>query len=165
LGDRRGGVFSPFLLPEGLLDATDAGGRTGRDFGDVRAQPHVGLYDGGREHADTLRRTAHRAVRGGHRRRSLDRLTSVLRDHGLQPITVVASFGEAESLPQDSVAAVVLGLDRGFVAQGFAVIGEQDILGDRLARPAKAKRKPEQLLAELANYAEGDYVEIGRAHV
>src|SRR3546814_8540859 len=27
-----------------------------------------------------------------------------------------------------------------------------------LARPAKAKRKPEQLLAELAHYGEGDYV-------
>ncbi|GIK99723.1 MAG: transcription-repair-coupling factor [Alphaproteobacteria bacterium] len=158
LDGRRVGVFSPFVLPDGMLNAIDAGGRPGRDFGDVRAQPDVSLYDAVREHADTLRRTGHRVILAFYSPGSLDRLTSVLRDHGLQPMATVGSFGEAEALPRDSVAAVVLGLDRGFVARGLAVIGEQDILGDRLARPAKAKRKPEQLLAELANYAEGDYV-------
>src|SRR3546814_2905079 len=33
-----------------------------------------------------------------------------------------------------------------------------DLAWPWLARPAKAKRKPEQLLAELAHYGEGDYV-------
>ena len=158
LDDRQVGVFSPFVMPEGMANAIDAGGRPGRDFGDVRAQPDVNLYDAVREHADGLRKAGRRVILAFYSPGSLDRLTTVLRDHGLQPIEIAQSFPAVEKLPRDAIAAVVLGLDRGFVGDGLAVIGEQDILGDRLARPAKAKRKPDQLLAELANYAEGDYV-------
>jgi transcription-repair coupling factor (superfamily II helicase) len=40
----------------------------------------------------------------------------------------------------------------------MAVIAEADIVGDRLARPAKKRKRPDQFLAELANFAEGDFV-------
>src|SRR5690606_20834120 len=109
-------------------------------------------------HADQARKAGRRVILAFYSPGSLDRLTTLLRDHGLQPIEIARTLPEVEKLPREAVAAVVLGLDRGFVGDGLTVIGEQDILGDRLARPTKAKRKPEQLLAELANYAEGDYV-------
>ncbi len=158
LDDRQVGVFSPFVLPEGMRNAIDAGGRPGRDFGDVRAQPDINLYDAVREHVDASRKAGRRVVLAFYSPGSLDRMTTLLGDHGLRPIEVAASYPKIETLPAEVVGAVVLGLDRGFVGDGLVVIGEQDILGDRLARPAKAKRKPEQLLAELAHYGEGDYV-------
>ncbi|MGH6914478.1 MAG: CarD family transcriptional regulator, partial [Geminicoccales bacterium] len=158
LDERQVGVFSPFVMPEGMANAIDAGNRPGRDFGDVRAQPDVNLYDAVRAHADAARKAGRRVILAFYSPGSLDRLTTVLRDHGLQPIEIAESFPEIEQLPRAAVAAVVLGLDRGFVGDGVAVIGEQDILGDRLARPSKVKRKPVRLLAELAHYGEGDYV-------
>jgi transcription-repair coupling factor (superfamily II helicase) len=52
----------------------------------------------------------------------------------------------------------VLGLERGFVTPDLAVIGEQDILGDRLVRPVRRRRRAEQFLAETTNLNEGDLV-------
>ena len=158
LDERQVGALSPFAMPEGMQNAIDAGGRPGREFGDVRAQPDISLYDAVRDHVDAARQAGRRVVLAFYSPGSLDRLTTVLRDHGLRPIEIARDFPAIETLPDGAVAAVVLGLDRGFVGEGLAVIGEQDILGDRLARPAKAKRKPEQLLAELAHYGEGDFV-------
>src|SRR5258708_32365759 len=89
---------------------------------------------------------------------SLDRLGHVLGDHGVAHRQPVADGPAAASLPPGVLGLGVLGLDQGFVTEGLAVIGEADILGDRLARPAKARRKSDKFLAELANFAAGDYV-------
>ena len=42
--------------------------------------------------------------------------------------------------------------------QDIAVIGEQDILGDRLVRPRKASRRAENFIAEATSLAAGDLV-------
>ena len=55
-------------------------------------------------------------------------------------------------------ALAVLGLESGFETADAAVIGEQDILGDRLVRPRRAARRPENFIAEATSLAAGDLV-------
>ena len=64
----------------------------------------------------------------------------------------------AAALGADAVALAVVGLERGFTAPGLAVIAEQDILGDRLTRPARRKVRAEAFIAEAASLQQGDLV-------
>jgi transcription-repair coupling factor (superfamily II helicase) len=52
----------------------------------------------------------------------------------------------------------VLGLESGFETAEAVVIAEQDILGDRLVRPRRAARRPENFIAELSALSAGDLV-------
>ena len=52
----------------------------------------------------------------------------------------------------------MLGLESGFETADAAVIGEQDILGDRLVRPRRAARRAENFIAEVTSLAAGDLV-------
>ncbi len=53
----------------------------------------------------------------------------------------------------------MLGLETGFETADTAVIGEQDILGDRLVRPRRAgARRAENFIAEVTSLAAGDLV-------
>src|SRR5207248_3485873 len=56
------------------------------------------------------------------------------------------------------VALAVLGLESGFETADAAVISEQDILGDRLVRPRRAGRRPENFIAEVTSLTAGDLV-------
>ena len=70
-----------------------------------------------------------------------ERMSHVLAEHGLNNLTNVASWQEAQGLPLPQVGLAVLGLESGFESADAAVVGEQDILGDRLVRPRRAARK------------------------
>jgi hypothetical protein len=58
-------------------------------------------------------------------------------EHKLPNLKNVRSWPEVNALARPDVALAVLGLESGFETQDVAVIGEQDILGDRLVRPAQ----------------------------
>ena len=64
-------------------------------------------------------------------------MSHVLADHGLLNLTTVTSWPDALAKPKPDVALAVLGLESGFETDTFAVISEQDILGDRLVRPRR----------------------------
>jgi transcription-repair coupling factor (superfamily II helicase) len=51
-----------------------------------------------------------------------------------------------------------MGLERGFVAEGICVTAEQDILGERIARPPRRRRRADQFIADATEIAEGDLV-------
>ena len=46
-----------------------------------------------------------------------------------------------QATPRNETMLAVLGMESGFETDEFAVISEQDILGDRLVRPRKSPRK------------------------
>jgi transcription-repair coupling factor (superfamily II helicase) len=150
--------LSPFTAPEGVNRMIDAGGRLGRDFAEVRARPGVNVYDALREHIESEIKAGRRAVVAAWTAGSRDRLGGVLKDHGLKGIEPVESWAEAEALPKGRVPIVVLGVDHGFATPALSLITEQDVLGDRLARPARKKKKGAQFIAEASALAEGDLV-------
>ena len=60
--------------------------------------------------------------------------------------------------PAGSVSLVVLGVERGFVADRLALVGEQDLLGERISRPPRRRKRADQFIAEATEIAEGDLV-------
>ena len=52
----------------------------------------------------------------------------------------------------------MLGVEGGFETADVAVISEQDILGDRLVRPRRQAKRPENFIAEVTSLAAGDLV-------
>jgi transcription-repair coupling factor (superfamily II helicase) len=82
----------------------------------------------------------------------------VLADHKLLNLANADSWPELTALPKTSVALAVLGIETGFETDDIAVISEQDILGDRLVRPRRAARKPENFITEATSLTPGDLV-------
>jgi transcription-repair coupling factor (superfamily II helicase) len=82
----------------------------------------------------------------------------VLEDHGLAENKAAPRFADATALPKGDVGVVVWGFEAGFETPDLAVIGEQDILGDRLVRPKRASKRPQDFLAEVTALTPGDLV-------
>jgi transcription-repair coupling factor (superfamily II helicase) len=148
--------FSPFTAPEGQEDAK---GRKGRDFGDIRAQPGGDVYQAVTGHVKTLLDQKKRVLISGYSDGARDRLKSVLSEQGLKGAEIVGSWQSAQGMKPRNTGFITLALEHGFEAGKLAIITEQDILGDRLSRPTKKRRKSsEEFLSELSQLSEGDYV-------
>jgi len=157
LGARPAATIGPFTVPEDAGNVFDAGGRRGRDFAPERTG-NINVYEAVREHATALKAAGKRVLLASFSPGASERLAALLRDHGLEPIETVETFGDAQKLKPAFVAAAVLGIEHGFEADDLAVIGEQDILGDRLVRPRKQRRRAENFIAEASSLSPGDLV-------
>ncbi len=89
---------------------------------------------------------------------SLDRLLQVLTEHGLGNIKPVKTLAEVYGLKAGEAASGVLSLESGFETGNLVVIGEQDILGDRMVRRAKRRKRGADFIAEVAGLDEGSIV-------
>ncbi|MFB2551540.1 transcription-repair coupling factor [Ensifer soli] len=89
---------------------------------------------------------------------SLDRLLQVLAEHGLGNVRTVASLAEVFRLKPGEAAAGVLSLEAGFELGDLVVVGEQDILGDRMVRRSKRRKRGADFIAEVAGLDEGAIV-------
>src|SRR5262249_25288757 len=87
-----------------------------------------------------------------------ERMGHVLSDHGLANLAMVESWPDAAARPRLEIALAVLGLESGFETDQFAIISEQDILGDRLVRPRRGGRRAEHFIAEVTSLNAGDLV-------
>jgi transcription-repair coupling factor (superfamily II helicase) len=90
---------------------------------------------------------------------SLDRLLQVTDEHGLGACASgSSSHAELDKLKAGEAAAAVLAIEGGFEIDDLVVIGEQDVLGDRLVRRAKRKRRGADYISEVSGLDEGSYV-------
>ncbi len=146
-------LFSPFARPEGT-EGIDAGGRPGPIFAQSAAGPGINVFDQLLGQAERWKREGQRLVVAAWTRGSRERLGNLLREH---KITAAAAetWEEAAGLP---VALVTLGLERGFIGDGVAVVAEQDLLGERISRPPRRRKRADQFIAEATELAEGDLV-------
>jgi transcription-repair coupling factor (superfamily II helicase) len=156
LQERAMATLSPFAaIGEGAIDA---GGLRGRDFAEARDKPESGLYETVQAHAFSQQAYGRRVILACYSQGSAERLAGLLRGHGVNALTTVANWEEARKLDIKTIALVILGLEHGFVAPDLAVITEQDILGDRLIRPARKRRAASQFQLELGSLNPGDFV-------
>ena len=158
LAERPVVAFTPFAAPEHAAHVIDAGGRIGRDFADVRARPDVNVFDAVRETLYAHSAAGRRVVVAAYTVGARDRLAHVMADHGIAGVAQVDRWAEAQALPAQRTALVVLGIERGFEAGDLVVVTEQDILGDRLSRPQRRRRRAEAFLTELSSLEPGDLV-------
>lgn len=89
---------------------------------------------------------------------SLDRLLQVLNEHGLEKLVPVAALKDAEKLKKGEAGTAVLSLEGGFEAGNLVIVGEQDILGDRMVRRSKRRKRAADFISEVASIDEGSIV-------
>jgi transcription-repair coupling factor (superfamily II helicase) len=150
--------LSPFATPEQQATSVDIGAKQGRNFAAERTEPGRNVFEAVTQHVLSLQAAHKRVVVALWSEGSRDRMQHVLTDHALANLTPVASWPQAMALPKHQVALAVLGLETGFEIAGAAVISEQDILGDRLVRPRRLSRRPENFIAEVTSLAAADLV-------
>jgi len=149
--------LTPFAMPE-ARDVIDAGGKAGRTFATERADENRNLFDAVVAHARALEAANKRVVFAFWSEGSRERMQHVLLDHGLSNLRLVANFNETRALSKGAYGLAVLGLETGFESGDAAIISEQDILGDRLARPRRRQRRADDFITELTSLSAGDLV-------
>ncbi|HRO15029.1 MAG TPA: transcription-repair coupling factor [Paracoccus sp. (in: a-proteobacteria)] len=139
----------------------DAGGRAGRNFAPERQAEKTDLFAALADHVRALQKT-HRVVIASFSEGARERLTGLLADEGLAGGTPIADI---RALPdaKGALGLAVWPMDEGFVTDGqatgaLAVISEQDVLGDRLIRGARKRRRAENYLKDAATLTPGDLV-------
>lgn len=151
--------LTPFAVPdtEGRV-VVDCGARRGRTFIAERAEEGTNVFDAAVQHVRALQADGRRVVFAAWSDGSRERLCHVLHDHGLTQTKPVNRLAEALALPKGEVAVALWGLESGFEAGDLAVLSEQDILGDRLVRPKRRSKRPQDFLSEVATLTPGDLV-------
>ena len=120
------------------------GGRTGRSFAAERAAGDVNVFDALVAHVAALQKSGRKVMLASWSEGARDRLGQVLVDHGLLDLKPVGDWRELQALPEEPVGLAVLPLETGFEAPDIAIIGDQDVLGDRFVRAgaqAQARRR------------------------
>ena len=133
---------------------TDAGGRIGRDFAPERQRETISLFGALAAHIKA-RMADGPVVIASYSEGARERLTGLIEDEGLAeaiPITDATRIGKR------GLHLVVWALEHGFTGPGLTVISEQDVLGDRLIRAPKKKRRAENFLTETQSLSPGDLV-------
>ena len=156
LAGRQVIALDPFEHPE-APGVVSFGGRQGRTFAAERQTEGVNVFDAVVAHAKRLRGESKRVIVACWSNGARERLATLLSEHGIGETKRVESFAEILREPRDVTAMAVLPLETGFEAPGLAVIGEQDILGDRLVRKSRGKRGHD-VLTEVSSLSVGDLV-------
>ena len=149
--------FSPYGAPEGAPPGVDGGGRPGVIFtragGTGTSEVFAQLNEATRQWAGQKRATVVAAWTRGSR----ERLLHLLRENGLKA-EAADTWVEARRVARGTIATVTLGLERGFNSDEAAVVSEQDLLGERISRPQRRRKRADQFIAEATEIAEGDLV-------
>jgi transcription-repair coupling factor (superfamily II helicase) len=150
--------ITPFAVPGNDPRVIDIGARQGKNFAAERAGPNANVFDAVASHVQALQAADKRVMVALFSDGARDRMRHVLADHGLKNLAPVESWADGLRLPKFDIGLAVLGVETGFETADVAVIGEQDILGDRLVRPRRAAKRAENFLAEATSLSAGDPV-------
>lgn len=148
-------VFTAFGGPDGAL-VIDAQGRIGPSFTTARsAQENV---------FETIKNTLQSVQEEGKTRLlvvgathgSAERISHILNEHGAASLRRVQSF--SEFLAGSSPALAVFEINKGFQAPGLWVLTEEDMLGERIGRPLKSRKRADLFIQEVSSLQIGDFV-------
>ena len=153
LEDSQLAILSPFNKPDGVA-GVDAGGRQGRLFMDVR-QAGENVFRAYAAHAETQASRGRRNVVAAWTRGSAERLRHMLAENRVPAETVADAYGLGR-LDAGVVAVAVLPLERGFITDKLAICAEQDLLGERISRPPRRKKRADQFIADATGIEVGD---------
>jgi len=132
----------------------DAGGRIGRNFAPERQNESLSLFGALKDHIEA-RLKAGPVLLASYSEGARERLEGLLEDEGLIGAVTVR---DATRIDKRGLHLAVWSLEHGFEAPGLTVIAEQDVLGDRLIRAPKTRRRAENFLTEAQSLSPGDLV-------
>jgi transcription-repair coupling factor (superfamily II helicase) len=153
IGAHRAVQFHPLPQASGP-GVVDAGGRIGRNFSPERQQENISLFAALADHIKA-RMTKGPVVVASYSEGARERLSGLIEDEGLAE-TIAVSDGRR--IGKSGLHLAVWALEHGFEAPDMTVISEQDVLGDRLIRKPKRRRKAENFLTEAQSLSPGDLV-------
>jgi transcription-repair coupling factor (superfamily II helicase) len=156
LQNRKVIAFDPFEHPE-APGYVSFGGRQGRSFAPERQAEGANVFDAVVAYAKRLKSDGKRVIVACWSNGARERVATLLSEHGVGETKRVQSFAEALDATPEATSVAVLPLETGFEAPGIAVIGEQDILGDRLVRKSRGRRGSD-VLTEVSSLSVGDLV-------
>ncbi|MEM7073619.1 MAG: transcription-repair coupling factor [Pseudomonadota bacterium] len=151
--DRRVLSFSPLPQAPGP-GVVDAGARAGRNFAPERKQENVNLFSVLKDHVE-VKSAEGPVVLAAYSEGARTRLEGLVEDEGLLGAVTVR---RAADLGKRGLHLAVWALEAGFEAPDLTVIAEQDILGERLIRAPKKRRRAENFLSEAQSLTPGDLV-------
>jgi transcription-repair coupling factor (superfamily II helicase) len=159
LPDRAAIDFTPFAAPfTSGRKILHAGSRAGRSFAEERANPNANVFDVAVRHIADERAKKRRVLVAGWTDGSLDRLGQILEEHKLGNLKQVETLADVEKLGVGEAGLGVLPLESGFETEEWVVVAEQDILGDRLVRRSKKRKRAADFIAEATSLTAGDIV-------
>lgn len=123
-----------------------------------QSENRVNVFDQVVKHISEKRANGSKVLITGWSEGSLDRLMQVLSEHGLERVKQISAFADINKLKEGQAASAVLAIEGGFESDDFIIIGEQDILGDRLVRRSKRKKRGSDFISEVAGLEEGSFV-------
>ncbi|WP_209503775.1 transcription-repair coupling factor [Ruegeria sp. HKCCSP335] len=153
VADRRVLQFSPLPQASGP-GVIDAGGRIGRNFAPERQQESISLFGALASHI-TAKLDKGPVLIASYSDGARERLTGLIEDEGLAEAIHVAN---GTRIGKRGLHLAVWALEHGFETPDLTVIAEQDVLGDRLIRQPKKRRKAENFLTETQSLSPGDLV-------
>ncbi len=154
LGPRR--VVQLVQLPQPTgANAINAGGRIGRDFAPERQREEISLFGALADHLKA-RSASGPVVIASYSEGARERLKHLIVDEGGAEPGLITDFRDIGDTP--GVFLAIWSLEHGFEGNGLTVISEQDVLGDRLIRAPKKKRRAENFLTEAQSLSPGDLI-------
>jgi transcription-repair coupling factor (superfamily II helicase) len=153
-------IVTPFDVPPAAT-VVDLETFAARDFTPERTAD-LNVYDKVADHLSDERRKGRRTIIASYSGGARERLSGLLRDHGVTSLAPADSWqealGTASADSGGATAMVVLPLDHGFASDAISLLTEQDILGERLVRRQKRRKSADAFIAELATLSVGDLV-------
>ncbi|NOC44518.1 transcription-repair coupling factor [Ruegeria sp. HKCCD7559] len=153
VADRRVMQFSPLPQASGP-GVIDAGGRIGRNFAPERQQESISLFGALASHI-SAKLDKGPVLIASYSEGARERLTGLIEDEGLAEAIPIAN---GTRIGKRGLHLAVWALEHGFETPDLTVIAEQDVLGDRLIRQPKKRRKAENFLTETQSLSPGDLV-------
>ncbi|MGB1235238.1 MAG: transcription-repair coupling factor [Planktomarina sp.] len=143
------------VLPQATgMGVLDAGARLGRDFAPERQNENLSLFGALAAHVKVKLQQGP-VVIASFSEGARERLGGLLNDEGLVETVEISDF---RGVRGKGLFLGVCALDRGYELDKLTVISEQDVLGDRLVRAPRRKKRADNFLTETQSLSPGDLV-------
>ena len=127
-------------------------------FAAERADEGKNVFDASIAHIRALQGKGKRTIVASWSEGARERLLGVFRDHELRSVKPIGSLREAGRLAEHETGFAILSLETGFETPDLAIIGEQDILGERLSRQRRPSKRAQNFIAEAGSLTANDLV-------
>ena len=109
------------------------------------------MFEAAVAHIRALQGQGRKVIVAGWSDGSRERLSHVLAEHGIKQFELVSSLCASQDRPRGRAAARRhRASSTASRRRSLAIVGEQDILGDRLVRQSKRKRRAQDVLQEAS---------------
>ena len=136
----------------------------GLSFATTRAQRGNNIWQAVHAQIDALQANGKAILIAAYSDGSRDRVLNLLRESNpyevreIIPVDNWAAFNALRKTHPQTIAVAACPLEKGFIGPDYAVISEEDILGDKLTTSRSRKKSNQQFISELATLNPGDLI-------